>query len=77
MPIEPYLIEERNDERTSNKRRNHLPVGRMDAYIIPNVHKHITMAQRHECKFAEVGVRGEVLKGVQLYGLHVRLLWFA
>lgn len=49
----------------------------MDAYIIPNVHKHITMAQRHECKFAEVGVRGEVLKGVQLYGLHVRLLWFA
>lgn len=49
----------------------------MDAYIIPNVHKHITMAQRHECKFAEVGVRGEVLEGVQLYGLHGRLLWFA
>lgn len=49
----------------------------MDTYIIPNMHKHVTMTQRHECKFAEVGMRGEVLEGVQLYGLHGRLLWFA
>lgn len=49
----------------------------MDTYIIPDMHKHVTMTQRHECKFAEVGMRREVLEGVQLYGSHGRLLWFA
>ena len=51
-------------ERASHERRDHLPVRRVHAHLVADVHEHALMTQRHQRELAEVGVRGEVFQRV-------------
>ena len=53
-------------ERARHERGNHLPVRRVHAHLVTDVHEHALMAQRHQRELAEVGVRREVLQSVEL-----------
>ena len=51
-------------ERARHERRDHLPVRRVHAHLVTDVHEHVLVAQRHQRELAEVGVRGEVFERV-------------
>jgi hypothetical protein len=62
---------ERKDEIAGSERachdgRNPLAIRRLYPDLISNMHEHLVMAQRHQRQLAEVGVRGEVLEGMEL-----------
>lgn len=45
---------------------NVFPTGSLNAYSVSDVNKHLGTTQRNECKLAKVGVRGKVLKCMEL-----------
>ena len=51
-------------ECARHERSNHLPVRRVHAHLVTDVHEHVLMTQRHQRELAEVGVRGEVFQRV-------------
>ena len=53
-------------KRAGHERRDPLPVRRLHARIVADVHEHVRVPLRDERELAEVRVRGEVLERVQL-----------
>ena len=57
-------------ERSSDQRGDPSTVGGLDAYIIANMHENIGVTHRNKSELAEIRMRCEVLKGVQLDNMH-------
>lgn len=53
-------------KRAGHERRDPLPVRRLHARIVADVHEHVRVPLRDKRELAEVRVRGEVLERVQL-----------